>query len=348
MYFTHTHKQMKRYTFFQRAAYMFAAIALVSCGTRSNEQSEATTKKNNVRVVKVQTQDVQQLETFTATVEAENVNNIAPGVPARIRRIYVDVGSTVRKGQALVQMDGTNLAQQKTQLESLKRDYQRYKELYEVGGISQQQLEQMKAQLDVASSSYANLSENTVLTSPINGVVTARNYDAGDMPAGLPILTVQNIQTVKVLIKVSESFYPKVTKGMPVDVRVDVFGDELFQGKVSLIYPTLDAVSHTFPVEIQLQNKEWRIRPGMFARVTMNFGSNHRPLIPDVAVLKQAGTNDQYVFVAKEGKAVFTPVKTGRRINDTYEIVSGLSGGEQIIVQGNSNLNDGDEIDIIP
>lgn len=348
MHFTKKHKQMKRYHYIQAVTYLLAAIAFVSCGKKSEKQSETTTTKNNVRVLEVQTQDVQQLETFTATVEAENVNNIAPGVPARIRRIYVDVGSTVRKGQTLVQMDGTNLAQQKTQLESLKRDYQRYKELYEVGGISQQQLEQMKAQLDVASSSYANLSENTVLTSPINGVVTARNYDAGDMPAGLPILTVQNIQTVKVLIKVSESFYPKVTKGMPVDVRVDVFGDELFQGKVSLIYPTLDAISHTFPVEIELQNKEWRIRPGMFARVTMNFGSNHRPLIPDVAVLKQAGTDDRYVFVAKEGKAVFTPVKTGRRINDTYEIISGLAGGELIVVQGNSNLNDGDEIEIIP
>lgn len=323
-----------------------AATLLLSCGEKNNNNKTKTASSttNNVRIEEVKLMPVEQLQTFTATVEAQTVNNIAAGIPARIRRILVEVGTTVRKGQPLVQMDATNLSQQKTQLENLKRDYGRFKELHEVGGISQQQLDQMKTQLDVAVSAYENLVENTTLTSPIDGVVTARNYDPGDMPGPLPILTVQNINPVKVSVKVSESFYTRVTKGMPVEVKIDVFGEETFVGKVSLIYPTLDAVSHTFPVEIEVANGNQRIRPGMFARVTMNFGTSDHALIPDMAVMKQAGTNDRYVFVEKENKAVYTPVKLGRRINDRYEILSGLTPGDRIIIHGNANLIDGSDV----
>ena len=325
-----------------------AAIFLISCGGgKTDKNAEIAPEKTKVRVEEVKLMPVEQLQTFTATVEAETVNNIAAGVPSRIRRILVDVGATVCKGQVLVQMDGANLSQQKTQLENLKRDYQRFKELYEVGGVSQQQLDQMKVQLDVAESAYGNLSENTTLTSPINGVVTARNYDAGDMPAALPILTVESINPVKVLVKVSEAFYTNVTKGMPAEVKLDVFGEETFEGKVSLIYPTLDAVSHTFPVEVQVVNANSRIRPGMFARVTMNFGTSDHPLIPDMAVLKQAGTNDRYVFVENNGKVVYTTVELGRRVNDRYEIISGLNPGDRVVVHGNTNLVDGSEVEVV-
>lgn len=320
-----------------------SVLFLSSCGSKQKEDTTQSTKKN-VRVETIEIVPVEQLQTFTANVEADVVNNISPNMPGRIRRILVDVGAQVRKGQVLVEIDKTNVSQQRTQLETLRRDYQRYKELFQVGGISQQQLDQIKAQLDVAETAFQNLSENTTLTSPINGVVTAKNYDAGDMPVGLPILTVANINPVKVRVSVSESFYSKVSKNMSVDVKFDVFGDEVFKGNVSLIYPTLDAVSHTFPVEIQLPNANQRIRPGMFARVTMNFGTNDRPLISDMAVQKQSGSNDRYVFVAKDGKAVYTKVELGRRINDKYEIVSGLQAGDRIIVQGSANLIDGEEI----
>lgn len=95
----------------------------------------------------------------------------------RIRNIYVEVGSLVRKGQKLVVMDETNLSQQQTQLATLKRDYERYLELYKVGGISKQQIDQLESQIRVMETLVNNLIENTTLISPINGVVTARNYD---------------------------------------------------------------------------------------------------------------------------------------------------------------------------
>jgi len=325
-----------------------ALLFLASCGgeTTKNETQTETVKKN-VKVEEVRLTPVDQLSTFTATVEANTVNNIAPAMGGRIRSIHVDVGSRVGKGQTVVTMDAANYSQQQTQLATLKRDYERYLELYNVGGISKQQLDQVKAQLDVAQTALNNLGENTRLTSPINGVVTVRNYDPGDMAGGQPILTIENINPVKVIINVSESFYSQVVKGMPAKVQVDALSDEVFEGKVSLIHPTLNPVSHTFPVEIEVNNSDQRLRPGMFSRVTMNFGTNDRPLVPDMAVLKQTGSNDRYVFVEKDGKAVYTLVQLGTRIEDKYEIVSGLSAGDRVIVQGNAGLIDGTEVEVV-
>lgn len=331
--------------------FKFIALAAVllssSCGSGTEKQTEEEKVVPKVRVEEVKLVPVDQLSTFTATVQADAVNNIAPAMPGRIRRIHVDVGSHVSRGQALVTMDAATYSQQETQVAALQRDYERYLDLYAVGGISKQQLDQLKAQLDVAQSALSNLGENTSLRSPIGGVVTARNYDPGDVAGVLPILTVESINPVKLLVNISEGYYRLVVKGMDAQVRVDALGEEAFTGKVSLIHPTFDPVSHTFPVEIQVPNRDQRIRPGMFARVTMNFGVNDRPLVPDMAVLKQAGSNDRYVFVEKGGKAVYTLVELGIRLNDKYEIVSGLKPGEKVIVHGNTGLIDGTEVEVV-
>lgn len=325
-----------------------ALLFLASCGgetTKNETQTEAV--KKTVKVEEVRLTPVDQLSSFTASVEANTVNNIAPAMGGRIRSIHVDVGSRVGRGQTVVTMDAANYTQQQTQLATLKRDYERYLELYNVGGISKQQLDQLKAQLDVAQTALNNLGENTRLVSPISGVVTARNYDPGDMAAGQPILTIENINPVKVVINISESFYSQVVKGMPATVEVDALSGETFQGKVSLIHPTLNPVSHTFPVEVEVNNADQRLRPGMFSRVTMNFGTNDRPLVADMAVLKQTGSNDRYVFVEKDGKAVYTLVQLGTRIGDKFEIVSGLNTGDRVITQGNVGLIDGTEVQVV-
>ena len=327
---------------------LLAVALLASCGGKEKSASEsAATQPSNVRVEVVQLVSVDQVSTFTATIEADQVNNIAPAMGGRIRKIYVEVGSQVRRGQALVAMDAATFSQQQTQVATLKRDYERYNELFAVGGISKQQLDQAKTQLDIAESALNNLGENTTLTSPVSGVVTARNYDAGDVAGQLPILTIENINPVKVMVNVSESYYSNVVKGMPVEVQADALGSETFQGKVTLIYPTIDPQSHTFTVEVSVPNSDQRLRPGMFARVKMNFGSNERPLVSDKAVLKQTGSNDRYVFVEHEGKAIYTLVELGTRLADKYEIVSGLSAGDRVIIEGNTGLIDGAAVVVV-
>ena len=338
---------MKMYNLLKFTPFV-AAIFLISCGGSGQSASESeTSQKTKVRVEEVSLVPVDQISTFTATVEADKVNNIAPAMGGRIRQIYVDVGSYVKKGQVLVAMDAATFSQQETQVATLRRDYERYRELYEVGGISKQQLDQAKTQLDVAETAMENLSENTRLISPLSGVVTARNYDPGDVAMQLPILTIESMNPVKVTLNVSERYYSQVSIGMPVEVQADALGDEVFEGKISLIYPTIDPMSHTFTVEETVPNSNQKLRPGMFSRVKMNFGSNDRPLLSDRAVLKQVGSNDRYVFVEENGKAVYTLVQLGVRIDDKYEILSGLNAGDKVIIHGNTNLIDGSEVEVV-
>lgn len=328
---------------------MAFAIALTACGKKDAAKTKtAVTEKPKVTIATVNERDVEQVQVFTATVEPEIKNNIAPSTPGRIRNIFVEVGAYVNKGQRLAQMDALNLSNTETQIENLRRIYKRVSELYSVGGASQQELDNAKLQLDVAETNLKNLSENTYLLSPISGVVTARNYDAGDLYTGqMPLLTVMQINPVKLKINISESFYSKIKVGMQVDVKVDVFENETFPAKVSLIYPVIDERTRTFTVELKLSNPGSKVRPGMFARVTINFGTEKHVVVPDRSVVKQSGSGSRFVFVYNDGKVKYTEVKLGRRIDNEYELFSGVSNGQQIVVSGLNKLQDGMEVEVV-
>ena len=217
---------------------LFALTLLGSC-TGGNEQkaAEKVEEKPRVKLADVTARPVDQIQEYTATVEAEVKNNIAPSSPVRIDRIFVEVGDRVSKGQKLVLMDAANLQQMKLQLENKRLEFNRADELYKVGGTSKSEWDALKMALEVQETAYKNLMENTTLVSPINGVVTARNYDNGDMySGGNPVLVVEQITPVKLMINVSESYFTQVKKGAPVDVKLDVYGDEIFKGTINLIY----------------------------------------------------------------------------------------------------------------
>ncbi len=323
-------------------------ITITACGKKDANKIADENQKPKVKIATVNVRDVEQHQTFTATVEPEVKNNIAPAAPGRIRNIFVEVGATVSKGQKLAQMDAVNLSNSETQIENLRRTYKRVSELFTVGGASQQELDNAKLQLDVAETNMKNLSENTYLISPISGVVTARNYDVGDMYNGQnPLMTVMQINPVKIKINISESYYNQVKTGMTVDVTVDVFGEEKFPARVSLIYPTIDERSRTFMVELKLSNPGAKVRPGMFARATMNFGIKKHVVVPDRAVVKQSGSGARFVFLYNQGKVAHTQVELGSRIGDEYELVSGVENGQQIVTSGLSRLQDGMEVEVV-
>lgn len=278
---------------------LLLTVVMGSCtGGKDKAATEHVVEKPKVKVADVKARPVDQIQEYTATVEAEAKNNIAPSSPVRIDQIFVEVGDRVSKGQKLVQMDAANLKQTKLQLDNQEIEFNRMDELYKVGGASKSEWDASKMQLDVQRTAYKNLLENTSLVSPINGVVTARNYDNGDMySGGNPVLVVEQITPVKLMINVSESYFTQVKKGAPVDVKLDVYGDEIFKGTINLIYPTIDAATRTFPIEIKLDNRDQRVRPGMFARATLNFGTADNVVVPDLAIVKQAGSGDRYVYV---------------------------------------------------
>lgn len=344
---------MKKFIFISTS--VITSLSLFSCGNKDNNTQEEEAKPL-VKVEQVFATEVEQIGTYTATVEPELINNISTSTPNRIKEILVDEGFQIAKGQKIAVLDDVNITTYETQvanakanLDNVKVNYDRAVQLLKIGGGTQQNVDAMQLQLTNAENTLAaaertlrNVQENTVLVSPINGIVTARNYDPGDMTGALPIVTVAQVNPVKIVINVPESEFSKITKGMPAQITFDTYGDEEFTGKVTIISPTVDTNTRTFGVEIGLNNNEGKILPGMFGRVKLKLGEANHVVVPDRAVVKQPGSGNQFIFVYhNDGTVSYNKVELGQRINDTYEVVDGVTDGDYVVVTGQSRLADG-------
>ena len=331
--------------------FVVAAVAMVSCSSKqTTKHEEVVVALPKIEAQTVTSRMVSQEGYFTGTVEAQVVNNIAPQQPLRIKEIRVDVGDHVKKGQLLVTLDNSSLVQAKAQLDNAKKEWERTNELYEFGGASKSEWDSRRLQYEVAQTAYANLVENTKLISPISGVVTARNYDKGDMYSGAqPVLVIAQIKPVKIMINVSEPYFAKVKKGMPVYVTLDAYGEEVFTGKIARIYPTIDQATHTFQVEVSIPNANERVRPGMFARVTLPYGKKNHVVAPDLAVQKLMGSGDRYVFVYNPADSTvrYSKVELGRRLDNEFEILSGVKSGEMLVTKGHMGITNGAKVELV-
>lgn len=286
-------------------------------------------------------------ETYTSEILPDKENDITPAVAGvHIDRIMVDVGDKVSEGQLLVTLDPTQYNQQLIQLRNLESDYNRLKLVYEAGGISSQQIDQQKTALDIQREAVANLKKNIEVRSPISGVVTARNYDSGDLFASMPVLHVMKLDPVKIKVSIPEQHFPNVRVGMPVSVSVDLFPDKVFAGKVLLIHPALDTATRTFTVEVTVPNGNATLRPGMFARSTFDMGQKPGVMVPDVAVQKQVGSSERYVYVISDGHAERRSVKVGRQVDGMVDILSGVEAGEDVAVTALTRLYDGAPVEL--
>ena len=325
-----------------------AAVVLMSCG-QQDQNTQQVVENPKVTVTTVNAEYVSQLSVYPTTIEADIVNNIAPQSAARISKIFVEIGDKVEVGKTLAIMDEVNLDKARLQLINDSIEYGRIKQLHEIGATSQSDYEAITLKYDVSKKTYKNLLENTILKSPISGIVTARNYDVGDMYAMTqPLFVIQKINPVKMLINISESQYSQVKKGMEVDITTEAYGDQVFKGVVDLIHPTINAMTHTFAVEVKYANKDLALRPGMFARVTVNYGDNFRVVVPDRAVLKQVGSGEQYVYVLNaDGTVTYTVVELGRRMGNRYEVISGLDDNATVVMTGQTKLKNGIAVDVV-
>lgn len=334
--------------------YILPALILAALAAGCSKSEDSTAAAKHVDETPIVTVDVAhrmsvpKRMTYTANVEAENINNIAPAQPNRIKKINVEVGDRVHRGQELAVLDMAGIDQLRINMEQTEREYTRASKLLQIGAGTQQAVDQLKAQLDAARSQYDNLLENTVLRSPINGVVTARNYDPGDMSGAQPVLTVgQLAPVVKVMINVSENDLADVRGGMPVSIEFDAFPGESFSGTIARVYPTVDTATRTFPVEVRIANSSERIKPGMFARVAIDLGAKDNVVVPDRAVVKQTGSGNKYVYVLGRGNTVsYRRVELGQRLDNSYELLSGINDGDTVVVTGQTRLADGVQVQV--
>lgn len=308
------------------------------------EAKQQTVVEESLPIVKVAEATigtVPKVVDFYGNIEPFKKNNISSSTAQRIDEILVEVGDIVKKGQLLVRMENINYEQARIQLENLKIDLERTEALYKSGAVSAQAYDQLKAQVDVMEESISNLSKNTNLHSPIEGIVSARNFDKGDLTMGQPILTVMQLKPVKIIISISEEYFPLINIGTPVSITLDVYKGMEFGGEVSLIYPTIDQSTRTFKAQVTIANDKMLIRPGMFARAKVDLGTEDQVIIPDKAVIKQSGTNNKYVYVlGKDNIVTYTQVELGKRFGTGYEVLSGLKAGDIVVTAGQVRLLD--------
>ena len=333
-------------TIFKTMFVVAAAVMAAGCSNMTGKKAETAAvavADPTVSVAQVFVREVPQDAVYTSTVQAFVKNNIAPQSGNRIAKINVEIGDFVKKGQVLAEMDMIQLHQAELQMKNNEIELARLRGLFDAGGLSQSDLDAIELAYKVSKAQYDNLLENSVLRSPVDGVITARNYDQGDMyTMSAPLFTVEQIVPVKLLVGVSESDYSKVKKGDSVEVTADAIPGKTFYGKINRIYPTVDPATRTFTVEVMIDNAYKTLRPGMFVRATVNFGTNNNVVIPDVAVVKQQGSGERFVYVLNADNTVtYKKVVLGRRMGSEYEVLEGLEDGDKIVIGGQIRLKDG-------
>lgn len=328
-----------------------SVLLLSACagGNQSANTAAPVAQTPNVEVAVAQERTVPQESTYASTVEAYAVNNIMSQSGGRIRKINVEVGDYVYKGQTLAEMDRYQLDQLELQIQNDEAEHERLQSLYKQGGVSQSDYETAELNYKMRKQNYENIKENTILKSPITGFVTARNFDQGDMfSMSAPIFTVQQVVPVKLLVGVSEGEYTKIKKGDSVALTVDAIPGRSFTGKVERLYPTIDATTHTFKAEVVVSNTDKVLRPGMYARVKVNFGDRRSVIVPDRAIVKQEGTGTKFIYILNDDSTVsYIPVAIGRHMGSEYEITDGLEAGKTVVVKGQSALKDGVKVNVL-
>ncbi len=331
--------------------FIVAAASLAACNSNQQQSATEETTKESAVAVKTCTAEVMTIdlkETYTSEILPYKENDITPAAQGlHIDQIRFDVGDRVKEGEVLATLNRSSLKQLEINLATVEDSYNRMKPVHEAGGISDQQFIELENTLNLQKEMVDHMRKNSEIKSPITGVVTARNYENGDLFAGMPILHIMQINKLKVMANVSEQFYPNVKVGQPVEIHVDIFPGEVFEGKVSRINPSLDAATRTFGVEVTIPNTNERLRPGMYARATFNMGQREAVMIDDIAVQKQAGSSERYVFVIKDGVANYRLVDDGRKIDGKVEIRKGLEAGEEIATTSFVRLMDGKAVEVV-
>jgi len=327
-------------------------ITLIGCGSKKEAQKEEEIK--SVTVQKVERKVVKNNLLFTGTAYPWEETALAAQMASRVRKIYVKEGDYVKQGQLLVQMDDQQLTQIEMQFNDAKRDFERAEKLKIEGAISEQQYEKFKLAYETLKTNYEKILENTQLRAPFSGVITAKYLNDGELflmaPAGgrsVPaILHLMNVSELKIKISINELDAYKIKVGQKAIITSDFLPGEVFSGYVTRISPVVDPISKKVELEIRVPNRGNKIKAYSFVRVEIDLGETQDLLIPTSAILTDPMTQKNYVYVYQNGKAKKKFVVKGKEVNDESVIRSGLNEGEEIIVEGQSNLIDGERVKI--
>jgi RND family efflux transporter MFP subunit len=317
------------------------------------------------------------VETIPVTGSFEPLTSIevTPEISGQLQRLrlpdntLVDIGVAVKAGEVIAVINHdvyaaqlaecrANLEASKVTLADAEREKNRMVKLFQGGSATEQakdkavtaaelaaaQFKQAQAALDMAK---VNVDKATI-EAPVTGVVSKKYVDEGNMVGpSAPLIRIVQIDTLKVLGGVSERYLPKLVPGKtPVQIKTDAYPEDEFEGTVYRVGVAVDAVTRTGEVEIRVPNTDGKLKPGMFARMTIAASQRENAVVvPDSSLIRTG--EETYVFVVNNGKTHRCKVKLGLSQGQFHEILEGVSAGDMVVTHGQTQLKDGQIVEVV-
>lgn len=326
---------------------MAAAVCLIGCGKKDAQAVQEAERVEVVGTMILENQEIERVLNVSTNLQGYLTQNVAPSLTGKIEHIFVEVGDRVKEGDMLVRMDQNQYLTNKIQLANLEVEMSRLEALLATGSVSQQTYDQTKVGYDQLKQNLSFLEKNTYVKAPFEGVVSAKTYEDGELYGGQPIVVLTQIKKLKALIAVPETYYPLIKEGMQLTVKSDIYPEETFAATIEVVYPTIDAASHTFQCKVVIPNASEKLRPGMYVTTTLGLGKENTIVVPYQSVEKLIGSNERFVFINENGYAKRVSVKLGQRFDENIEIIAPeIQPGVEYIYKGQSKLVDGVKIEV--
>ena len=326
---------------------MAAAVCLIGCGKKGAQATQEAERVEVVGTMILENHEIERVLNVSTNLQGYLTQNVAPSLTGKIEHIFVEVGDRVKEGDMLVRMDQNQFLTSKIQLANLEVEMSRLEALLATGSVSQQTYDQTKVGYDQLKQNLSFLEKNTYVKAPFEGVISAKTYEDGELYGGQPIVVLTQVKKLKALIAVPETYYPLIKEGMKLTVKSDIYPEETFAATIEVVYPTIDAASHTFQCKVVIPNASEKLRPGMYVTTTLGLGKENTIVVPYQSVEKLIGSNERFVFINENGYAKRVSVKLGQRFDEQIEIIAPeIQPGVEYIHKGQSKLVDGVKIEV--
>jgi membrane fusion protein, multidrug efflux system len=332
--------------------WLLAAGLAVACSgaAAQDKNSEAVP----VEAAKVVAAPLSEQVTAVGTLLSNEAVTVSSEIPGRLKEIHFQEGQPVEKGAPLFTLDDSvyqaQLADAAAKLKLAEQTHKRTSTLFTNKYATAQSADESASNLAVntAAVELARVQlEKAHIVAPFSGIVGLRHVSVGEyIIAGQALVNLESIDPVKADFRVPEKFLPAIQVGQTIRIKVDAFPDDSFKGKVYAIDPRLDVAGRSLLVRALVPNEDRRLRPGLFARVTVLLQLKEDALtVPEQAIVPQG--DSQFVFKIVGGKVQFTKVVIGTRREGRVEIIEGLAAGDQVVTAGQLKIRDGSAVSVV-
>ena len=358
---------MKKYI--NRITLIALSLFIVSCGSEEKKVAVDNSPAIKITVSKVAVNSDSQFLSVSGKIQASNSADLSTRMMGYVKKVHVNVGDKVRKGQLLVSINNADLqakkgqvnagiTKAKTALNNAEKNYKRFKNLFASTSVTQKEMDDMTANYEMAKAGLesANQMKNEInaqfaysnITAPFSGVITSKNIETGDMAnPGMPLISIETPKVFEVIAMVPETEISQIKKGTSVNVLVKSL-DKTLKGKVSEVSTSAKNTGGQYLVKINLDKTDVPILSGMFSTVQFPVEREIKSslvLIPKDAIVKNGQLSGVYT-VSESNTALLRWLRLGRTYGNKVEVLSGLNADESYIVSGEGKLFNGAKVSV--